>query len=68
MSPSPLDPEQAGRAAAEALLTQMARLKQDVAGPAPSPERDAAAGALAVEAMKHIMGDLTRRMQPPEQP
>lgn len=60
------DPEQAGEAAAKALLAAMDRLKHDLAGPAATPEREHAAGEAAVEAMKQIMGDLTRRMQPPE--
>lgn len=59
-------PEQAGEAAAKALLAAMDRLKADMAGPAATPERETAAGEVAVEAMKQLMGDLTRRLQPPE--
>jgi hypothetical protein len=62
----PTDPETAGKAMAEALVSQLEALKAQVqAGPHASPEAQIAAGEAAVAAMKRVLGGLTAEMLAP---
>jgi hypothetical protein len=54
----PIDPEAQGRLMAEALVQGLENLKSDFAGP--SLESQLAAGQAAVEAMKQLLGGITR--------
>lgn len=56
------DPEAYGRQMAEALVQGLEDLKSDFAGP--SLESQLAAGQAAVEAMKQLLGGLTKDIQP----
>lgn len=62
------DPEAAGKAAAEALVAQLEALKRQIGGPAASPTRQIVAGEAAVEALKQVLGGLTKEMLPPSAP
>lgn len=49
------DPEALGRAAAEALVADIEKLKAALTGPEADPDRAVAAGEVAVEAMKRLL-------------
>jgi len=63
------DPEQAGRAMAEALVASLEQLKARVGGgPQADPQAQLRAAELAVEAMKHLLPDVAADLHPPQGP
>lgn len=61
----PRTPEAIGQAAAEALMANLERLKQELAGPDAALDRQVRAGEVAVEAMKHMMAGAMDALTPP---
>ena len=58
-------PEEAGRAMAEALVASLEQLKRSVGGgPAGDPEAQARAAALAMQAMKVLLPEVSTELRP----
>jgi hypothetical protein len=63
---TPHDPELAGRQLAEALMASLEQLKTKVGGgPDADPAAQLRASELAVEAMKHLLPDVTGELHSP---